>query len=62
MSDGDYITVTGCRWLLACDGEPAHLVSHAVLGGVVTCARCVARFGLADRVVGDFIEVNEVTK
>jgi hypothetical protein len=36
---------------------PAHVVAHAVLGQVLTCADCVRRFDLDDVVLGDLIEV-----
>lgn len=39
-----------CDWYAACDNPPDGVVSHPVLGDVLTCERCAARHSLDLRV------------
>lgn len=57
MENGQRLVVNSCEWMVLCEGVPAHVVAHSVLGPVVTCAECVRRFGLDDAVLGDLVEV-----
>lgn len=61
MVNGSRLVVGSCEWMVRCVGVPAHVVEHSVLGPVVTCAECVRRFDLDERVLGDLVEVEEVT-
>jgi hypothetical protein len=57
IDDGVRLVVSECEWMAGCRRVPAHVVAHAVLGQVLTCADCVRRFDLDDVVLGDLIEV-----
>lgn len=61
IDDGVRFVAGSCEWMALCDRPARHVVAHAVLGSVLTCAECVRRFDLDDVVLGDLVDVEEVT-
>lgn len=45
------MAVQVCRWFARCVRPAFAHVEHPILGPVPTCRECIARMGLADRIV-----------